>query len=264
LNGFLEISLVQHQFAEGEQFLNELLPPALGTRPQDAPRLRARGHFHASIGRWNEAADDFAKAIELQPENHEHYYALAALLVQQRDQESYRRICDQIRSRFRGTTNDPDIANRMAKACLMLPSSGSDLTLESSWADIALALDKSDKGDSDFWICKGLSEYRQCHFASAIQWVQKALAQAGKRPVLYLQAWIVVAMAEHQLKQVDAARDALAKGVQIAEQEMPQHGTDGIGVGHQTWINWIMGHALLREARALIQNSSAVPEEVNK
>jgi hypothetical protein len=57
-------------------------------------------------------------------------------------------------------------------------------------------------------------------------------------------------MAQHCSKQADEANAALAKGVEIAESNLPKLDSGDLGDG---WIDWIIAHALMREAKALIE-----------
>ena len=57
---------------------------------------------------------------------------------------------------------------------------------------------------------------------------------------------MVLAMAQHQLKQVDEARATLAKGIKFADANVAR--IDG-----PQWNDQMSAHVLMREARALIE-----------
>jgi hypothetical protein len=105
-----------------------------------------------------------------------------------------------------------------------------------------------------FQFCKGLAEYRQGHFAGAVDWTQKALSHAGDRPKRDVGAYMALAMAQYRSKQADEARTALAKGVEIAETKLPKLESGDLG---DDWLDWIIAHVLMREARALIEGQPA-------
>jgi hypothetical protein len=65
---------------------------------------------------------------------------------------------------------------------------------------------------------------------------------------------MVLAMAQYKLKQIGEASATLAQGVEIAEKKSPTLESGNIGDG---WVDWIIAHALVTEARALIQPPSA-------
>jgi serine/threonine-protein kinase len=233
-----------------------MLTPEFESQPQSAGWLRFRGDLWARTGRWKEAAADFSKLIELEPENHENYHLLAPLLVQSGDLDAYRRHCAQVAKRF-GKTNDPTIAERMTKDCLILPSSGADLDIVADMADSAIAADPDHWGATFFQFAKGLSEYRQGHFTSAVQRMQKVLATPGEFEFRDAEAHLVLAMAHHQLKQADEARAALAEGSAIIDAK-PKVGSGALGVD---WNDWLIAHALRIEARDLIEGQTpAAPE----
>jgi len=243
----VEILLPQHREAELEQIFNDLPTRPDATGRQTAEVIATRGNFFAGIGRWQEAAADFTKLIEFHPNDPENYHFLAPLLVQIGDIERYRGLCAQIRARFGGITNDVLIADRMAKDCLILPSPGSDRTIESRLANLAVTLGRGYPGEPWFQLCKGLAEYRQEHFATAIEWVRKVLRRGPDNPNRAVEAYMVLAMASQQLNQTSAANEALAKGLEVSRKHPPDFST-----GLHGWIDWIIAQALTSEAQGLI------------
>lgn len=137
--------------------------------------LRASGA--ALRGRWKEAAAGYAQLVELEPDNHEHYHALAPLLVQTGDWEGYRKNCQNEVARFRDT-QVAHVAERMAEDCLILPNSGVDLKVVTAWTDLAVTAGKDSGVLPWFQHARGLAEYRQGRFAEAIEWAQKALSRS--------------------------------------------------------------------------------------
>jgi predicted negative regulator of RcsB-dependent stress response len=101
-----------------------------------------------------------------------------------------------------------------------------------------------------FQFAKGLVEYRQGHFASAVRWMQKVLAHAGDDFSRDVQACMVLAMAQYQSKQMDQAYATLGKGVKIVETNLPKIESGDLG---DDWKDWIVAQALLKEAKALIK-----------
>ncbi|HEX2474156.1 MAG TPA: protein kinase [Lacipirellulaceae bacterium] len=252
-------ALAQGQPGNVEQVVSEILPPPPENDPRRADWLRFRGELWARIGRWKEAAADFSTLIELEPANHEYYHFLAPLLVQSGDLDAYRRHCARVVERF-GKTNHPVVAERLVKDCLILPSSGADLEAVDAMADTAIAADPNHWGTAFFHFVKGFSEYRQGNFASAVQWLEKALAKRGEFESRDAQVYFVLAMAHHHLTQADEARTALAQGAALIETR-PKPGSGGLGTD---WNDWLIVHALQREATALIEGHSPVTPESGK
>ena len=69
---------------------------------------------------------------------------------------------------------------------------------------------------------------------------------------------MVLAMAQNRLKQTDEARDTLAKAVEIIDTKLAKLESGDLGVG---WTDWIIAHALMTEAKALIEGTAATPAE---
>jgi tetratricopeptide (TPR) repeat protein len=218
----VDVLLARHKYGEAEELFQHFPVSTAGGRPTTVGILQARGNLRARLGRWKDAAADFRTAITLEPANHENYYALAPLLLQSADLDGYRSLCGTIRARFGGCTNDPDIAERMAQDCLLLPSPDADLTIEAAWADLAVKLGENEGGSPWCYFCKGLAEYRQRRFGKAVDWIDKSLAREGNRPFRDVQACMVLAMAKYQLNQLYEARAAFARGLQVADHNLAQ------------------------------------------
>ena len=60
-------------------------------------------------------------------------------------------------------------------------------------------------------------------------------------------------MTKYQMNQMGEARAALAKGLEIEEKELPHLDSGDLG---SEWLDWIMGHALMSEAKALLRDPS--------
>ena len=124
-------------------------------------------------------------------------------------------------------------------------------------ADTAVAEGQHSEFLTYFQFCKGLAEYRQGRFASAADWMGTVLTNREGALVLQTEAYTVLAMSRSQSNQVEQARAALAKGTEI-EQQLPKLDSGDIADG---WVDWIIAHALMREAKALIEAQPAAPEQ---
>ena len=202
----------------------------------------------ARAANWKGALEAMKELVELEPTNHWNYHRLGPLFLTSGDLEGYRQTSQQIKTQFLHPES-PIIAERMAKTCLILPSSGVDADTISKWMETALS--PSGRGTNDLWnrFVKGLAEYRLNHFVDAAQWVEiVANSEPPPTQTLKAQACMVLAMARWQLKQSDAAHAALATGNEIIEQKLDW--TD------EEWSNRIMAQALHREARLLIDGKA--------
>jgi WD40 repeat protein/serine/threonine protein kinase len=214
---------------------------------RERQELKQDSFSRAQSGRWAEAATDLARAIEQNATDHELWHWLAGIYVQTGQLEAYRENCGKALERFRETT-DPYTADRIAKDCLILPGSGANLDTVSAMADDAVAQGQHSPDLPYFQFCKGLAEYRQGRFTSAADWMGTVLTNGGSILPLATGAYMVLAMSQCQMGQIEQARASLAKGAEI-EQKLPKLDSGDLGDG---WIDWIIAHALMREAKAMI------------
>jgi Flp pilus assembly protein TadD len=238
--------LSRNRFEEAEEIVNQI--PA---HPAAAGIFNVLGIVHARREQWPAAARNYSKVVELRPADHEAYHFLAPLLVQAGDLEVYRRHCARVLRQFAGTTN-PVVAERMAKDCLFVPPPSSEFSAIARMVETAVTAGPDHQYWPYFQFVKGLAEYRQGRFASAAEWLQKVLAQNGDT-YRTVQAYITLAMAQHQLNQTDQARVTLAKGLEIAETRFPKPGKASLD---EQWHDWIIAHVLMREAKGLIEGKS--------
>jgi hypothetical protein len=173
------------------------------------------------------------------------------LLIESGDLEGYRRHCARILERF-GETQDGLVAERMTKDCMIFPSSGIDLEAVVRMSGRRVYL-------SDIYpeFTTWLAECRQGHYERANEWMERVLqmervlSSSGTDPNLFLfaQAHMVIAIAQHGLHNPIEARAAFARGMEIIETKLPKLESGDIS---EYWYDWIVAHALMREARALI------------
>jgi eukaryotic-like serine/threonine-protein kinase len=238
------LMLSQRRFADAEKLVVELPPhPAAGSI------FSVLGMVHATRERWAEALTNYAKVIMVLPGDHSAYHFLSAILIQTGDFGSYRRHREAILRQFE-QTSDPVTAERMAKDCLILPPPAADLPRIANMADRALTGGEN-KPRPYFQFVKGLSEYRLGRFESAAAWMEKV---AGAKGDIYrsVQSQMVLAMAQHQLHQTDQARETFTKALELANTRFPKSGK---GLDDQ-WNDWVIAHALIREAKSLLQPDS--------
>jgi len=231
--------------------LEKSQPPAKRVSPENITTIQTqRGNLSARKKHYKEAAGDFSKLAEAHPDNHLFYHLLAPALVAAGDAEGYRRCCQKVIAQFGETTN-PTVAERMAKACLILPSSGADMAIVSKMAEVAIRADTNHSLLPYFQFSKGLAEYRQDRFASAAEWLRKALdSKRSRDDYRDVQAYMVLAMSQYQLKQVGEARKTLATGTDLASQKLPKADSGDLG---PAWNDWIIAETLMREAKGIVE-----------
>jgi hypothetical protein len=139
------------------------------------------------------------------------------------------------------------IAERIAKDCLILPSSGVDLNTMAALADTAIQGSSDHSAQDWFGLVKGLAEYRLGRFASAGEWAQKALSHPVEALHPDIECSLLLAMAQHRLGSASDGTSSLAKAIDTAETKLVATDND-LGSG---WINWVFSQALLQEAKGL-------------
>jgi serine/threonine protein kinase len=235
--------LTRNQFDEAERLISDIPPHS-----SMVPFFNVFGVVHARHGQWQGALNNYARAVEFMPSDHLAHHYLAPLLLQMGDTEGYHRHRERMLHQF-ARTSDPVIAERIAKDCLVLPPSAPQLTEISKMAETAIAAGPTHAAWGYFEFVKGLTEYRQGHWANAADWLQKVVSQDGDR-YRTVQAYMVLAMAQHQLQQADEARTTLAKGLELADAKLQKLDTQALD---EQWNDWIIAHLLMREAQALIK-----------
>jgi len=278
-----DILMNEHKYADARALFEGSLPTELGLRPESAELLRIRGDWWARTGDWQAAIADFSKLITLEPEDHEGYYSLAPLLVQAGELPAYRHFCGQMLRRFRTKTDDSNMENRIARVCLMLPDSGTNLTAAAELADDSLESGEGRINEAFCQFAKGLADYRRDRYPSAVHWMktvqaQKPVAGQGYRRHLILQSYAVLAMAKYRLGDAQKARAALASAAGIIQEEieLADRGGGGRGEHHAAlgileqktptlahgdltdWREWVIAYTLFKEAKALVPPANAV------
>jgi serine/threonine protein kinase/Tfp pilus assembly protein PilF len=250
------VLISQKKFGEAEQLLDETLTPAFIRQPSSAEFLALRADLKARRGEWQEAAADEALAFEHQPSNEWRFPILAALLVKTHNQHAYELFCKRVLAMFPETT-DIYVADQVAKSCLFLPPSEADLKVIDHLADTTVTPGVGDQSATPYFQdCKALSEYRQGHYAAAIEWAQKPLKISGLH--VYGHAYAVLAMAYWQLGQKDEARAMLAKAEALAPPSIPAAIADDPS---NAWQGWLYARIQLEEATALIGPSVAAQDK---
>jgi serine/threonine-protein kinase len=207
-----------------------LQPDGTGARFELVKALAPRGRLEEVRAAWG-------AAFEHAPRDHDVWYGYAELCLFLGRDEEYRRNRRALLDRF-GDTTDLAVAERTARACLLLPPDGADLTRAAALADRAAAPGPAHEYYRFFLAAKGLADYRRGRFDAAIDGLQHAGEQGVWMPV----ARPVLAMALHRAGRAEEAREALAAAVQSYDWD------EAKADNQDAWI----GHVLRREAEELI------------
>jgi serine/threonine-protein kinase len=221
--------------AEAEVHLQHLLaldPKSLGDNRTVRAVLIREGRVDEALFGWKAAIDTYP--------DHPTCYGYAEFCLFLGREVEYRRARQDLLAAF-GTHPylNPFTAERVARACLLLPASGHELRTAVALAERAAAVDRSKYAGAYpyFRFAQGLAEYRQGRFDLAISTMRGDASKVlGPAPRLLL------AMALHQQDQRAEARKTLAAAV-------ASHDWRADLVRDQD--DWIY-HVLRREAEALI------------
>jgi tetratricopeptide (TPR) repeat protein len=220
---------------------------------QEAAARRTRGLNNAHQGHMAEAVPDFARVIELHPGDHEIWHWQAVALVWSDQIDLYRELRRKAVAQFERTT-DPNIAERIAKDYLILPSAETGLETATKMAEVAVNAATNHSDMAWFRLAKGLAEYRQGHFGATVDSMQQVLSESGSDFKRDAEALLVLAMAQQQLKQTDKARGTLAKAVEIVDMKI---GRVGLGQIEDLWVDSFIAQVLMEEAEALIKGNAS-------
>ena len=118
-------------------------------------------------------------------------------------------------------------------------------------ADVAVTRGTNYGSYSLFQCCKALAEYRQEHFSEAVKWADSAT----KDLFSYSKAegYAILSMARFKSGQTNEAFIALAECGKVIEEQLPKLSNGNLG---QDWRDWIIAHALQKEAKALVNRAT--------
>jgi serine/threonine-protein kinase len=189
-------------------------------------------------GRGEEVRRQWKKALDADPPSHDAWFGYAELCLFLGDEAEYRRARQDLIRRF-GATTDPGVAERTARAILLLPPPEDELQAAAALAERAVAA----KATTPEWVypfflfAQGLAEYRQGRFDNAID-----IMNGDAGTVMGPSPRIVIAMAEYGKGQREQARKTLAETIAGFDWSPAQ------AVSRDHWI-W---HVLRREAESRI------------
>ena len=225
---------------------------ALQIDPKCSRAWLQRGEMFAYQRRWKEAVPDVTRYLENVHEGDE-VFKLAPLLLQAGDLDGYHRHCQVLVARF-GATNDPLLAERAAKACLILPPLDSYKEGALYLADQALALDKGDELQPYILFAKSLAEYRRGNYREAVAIYDHSVERPRAAMwSLRIQNEFVHSMALAHLDDPEGARAALTRSARLLKSESPRFEQPGLDV---SWHDWLICRLLYAEAKQVVESKA--------
>jgi WD40 repeat protein/tetratricopeptide (TPR) repeat protein len=232
------------------------LDDAVAGKPDDpAPRIHRGEH----LGRYGDrpgALADFVRALELNPADHLPWYRAAPLYLDLGDLDGYRRHCRAMLARF-GATDDPIIAERTAKACLLAPGHPVDPRTLVALAGRSVAAGANHGYIDYFRLALAMAMARCGDPALAIPELESVRDVRGDayREAL---AGFFLAMAYQKVGRPADARAALAAALQTSLADAPQPPGSDLGAA---WADWLVCRIVGREAEAAVLYDPIFPDD---
>ena len=218
---------------------------ALEADPQLDWARAARGSAYAERGQWMEAAADFARASELNPDPL-HHYRQALVRVQRGDKVGYRQLCADMLARFGAATN-ADSAHWVVWTCVLGADAVADWKLPLQLAEKAVA----DKPNNYRALNQlGAALYRAGQYQESLKRLTEAEAVYGpddERLSAIAYNWLFLAMAHHRLGHVEEEEKWHDKAVQSIDQKTTA------AVNPLPWNRRLTLQLLRREAEELLK-----------
>jgi tetratricopeptide (TPR) repeat protein/tRNA A-37 threonylcarbamoyl transferase component Bud32 len=236
---FLAIALEKHGcLAEAIDEFRELARLSPEKRTEAQQRLRG---LLLRLGRGAEACAEWKAELAAGPAEHAAWFGYAELCLYLRDEAEYHRARSALLAQF-GKVTDRAVAERVGRACLLLPAPEDELCQAVALTDRAVAGERAghELAYPYFLFAHGLARYRQGRFDDAVKLMTgEAAAVMGPCPRL------VLAMAQHQKGRNNQARHTLAEAINAYDWH-----TDRAD-NQDAWI----AHILRREAETAIATS---------
>ncbi len=213
----------------------------LAAEPDSPAALREflRGMLKAGASPHEKVRAEWLRSLKAGSNTHDDWHGYAELCLFVGDEAEYQRTRRELLTRFAATAN-PQVAERVGRACLLLPAPDDELQEAAQLIDRAVAANRSTYPSwayPFFQFAKGLAEYRRGRFDSAIGILQGPAASAmGPAPNL------VLAMAQYRSGDQESARRTMASTV--IDYDWRAASADQLEI-------WIY-HVLRREAEAMV------------
>jgi tetratricopeptide (TPR) repeat protein len=177
-----------------------------------------RGNTYAELRQWEEAAADFAKAVELKSGDPRHHYRRALTLLRQREVTGYQKLCADMLGQV-GLYGKSDTFSLAVMTCVVGPDAVSDWTVPMQLAKAAVA----DNPKSYFALHQlGAVLYRAGQSDEALKWLTEA--ELAFRPddmqvTPNVFNWLFLALTHQSLGDAPKARELADKAFKWIDEE---------------------------------------------
>jgi tetratricopeptide (TPR) repeat protein len=229
------------------------------TDNSDWPQSPARARALAAAGDWQAAATEMARACTSPAANSLDFIAAGTLLARGEDHEAYRRHCQAMIDRFVSTQSWNEI-ERTVKVCSLSPHGVpiSAELLEAVSSDI-------DARKLEAWLltwgntARAMAAYRLGRYDDAAKWAEAAASEVNSNRHARIQGFLIAALAQYRLGNVNAAKDRLLTAVELRAMLPLPKLPDGslneriIVLESTSWWDIFGIELMLKEAQSLIQ-----------
>jgi tetratricopeptide (TPR) repeat protein len=229
----------------------EAATAAVRAAPAKVKPLVDRAKLYVRAGRFDEAAADYARVFELEPERKDHWdwFHYGGLLAYRGDEKAYRAHCGGMLRQF-GSSDESHVLDCTVKTCSLMPNGagGDPAALDRIASAVWSTGGRDQRHACWFRLMKGMAQYRAGSYDAAVNWLTDSLEPDLPHRTATAEAYL--AMAYHRLGKADEARKTLARAEARAARLTPQPGIGDLAEGGIE--NWLVCHTALREARALV------------
>jgi serine/threonine protein kinase len=251
-------------FAEADQIASQL--PLAPSTMEGADVFQSLGDWDAVHELWPAAKDRFHQLLHVNrlkrpTETSLDWTKAAVAIISAHDQNDYAGFSRDDIHVFKDT-DDPVVAGRALRNCLLLPASQDLVNL---LKPIAQRAQKPMEGKSFPantenlqipWRCQVLAlwEYRAGNFYEAVAWCHRCLDFKNSPPACTVSAEAILAISLQRLRKTDEARSELATAQRMIDAKFAKplalnDSSDGY------WYDWVVGRILTQEATAIVETS---------
>jgi tetratricopeptide (TPR) repeat protein len=216
--------------------------------PKKASSYFERAKLRVRAGQFEQASEDYARAMVLDDKDHWVWYHHGCLLAYLNDEAKYREHCARMVSRF-GSSAQEHVLDCTVKTCSLLPGAGGDpAALDKIASGVWSTGSKDERNATWFRLMKGMSTYRAGRYDAAVNWLTDSLTPDLPHRTATAEAYL--AMAHHRLGKDDEAKRLLARAEDRVRRLIPKPGVGDLAEGGIE--NWLVCQTALSEARAVV------------
>jgi serine/threonine protein kinase/Flp pilus assembly protein TadD len=225
---------------------------AIELDPCGAPANYNLARVLTTLGRTVDAIEPVSRLADSRPDEHDAWNLCAILRARVGDRCEYRAFCLRMLDEFSGTS-DPAIAERTAKACLLLALDAPEREAACWLAEAAVRMSRSHWVLPWAEVTRGLADYRRGQFASALAAADSSLSRRPEKWNCELPAHLVRALALSRLGRSVEAQAALNRASELYLTSVVGPSGPRPGGG---WHDRLIAEILISEAETLLLDST--------